>query len=358
MTSIARILAGIVLFTGIAGLAGWIFDIYFLRGILPDASTMRVNTAIGFILSSICLIGLPTKQLIYKCLAVAALLIGFFTLTEYTFNIDLGIDELFFVEKDLISDKGNPGRMSLNTAIGFLLCGAVALLFMMQNPLYKAAQFFTMIIFFIGLGPFMGYLYGETLYGKASMYSQMAFPTALSFICLGLGFLLRFPERGYVAVLNGEYLGSSFARIIFVLATVVPALLSGVLILLNETGYSASYSTIFVVCVAYALMIILLTYQHLTRVNQADAQRLELLAKLEVANKGLSDTNAQLAATVEKLSSTNKELSISNEQLEVLNSKLIEANYENERLSNSALAASEHKYKHLTENPCMSFFQV
>jgi PAS domain S-box-containing protein len=358
MTSIARILAGVVLVTGVAGLSGWIFDIYFLRGILPDASTMRVNTAIAFVLSSICLISLPTTRLGYKSLAIGVLLIGFLTLIEYAFNINLGIDELFYLEKDFISEKGIPGRMSLNTAIGFLLCGVVGLLFMRQNPLYKTAQFFATIIFFIGLAPFMGYLYGETLYGKASMYSQMAFPTALSFICLSLGFLLRFPDKGYVAVLNGNYLGSSFARIIFVLATIIPALLSGVLILLNETGYSASYPTIFVVCVAYALTTILLTYQHLSRVNQADAQRLQLLSELEITNKQLANTNAQLATTVEQLSSTNEKLKISNEQLEVLNSKLLEANYENAKLSNSALAASEQKYKHLTESISDIFFAL
>jgi PAS domain S-box-containing protein len=358
MTSIAKVFAGVVFVTGVAGLAGWVFDIYFLRGILPDASTMRVNTAIAFIMSSICLVSLPTKRLVYKCLATGALLIGFLTLTEYTFNINLGIDELFYLEKDFVSEKGIPGRMSPNTAIGFLLIGVVALLFMRQNPLYKTAQFFTTIIFFIGLAPFMGYLYGETLYGKASMYSQMAFPTAFSFICLSLGFLLRFPDKGYVAVLNGNYLGSSFARIIFALATIVPALLSGVLILLNEIGYAASYSTIFVVCVAYALTTILLTHQHLNRVNRADAQRLQLLAELEIANKELSITNAQLAATIEELSSTNEELSSSNGQLEVLNRKLLEANYENEKLSNSALAASEHKYKHLTESISDIFFAL
>jgi PAS domain S-box-containing protein len=358
ITSISRVLAGLVIFIGIAGSVGWIFDIYFLRGIIPNASTMRVNTAICLILSGVCMFNILNSRLLIRCMAIVVSLVGLFTLSEYIFDLDLGIDELFYPEKDFISDNGQPGRMSFITATSFLLTGMVILCYTRQNALYKTAQFFSTIIFFIGLAPLMGYIFGEGLYGNASMYTQMAFPTAFAFICLGLAFLTKFPDKGYVAVLNGTYLGNSFARIIFVLSTIVPALLSGVLILLNEQGYKASYLTIFFCCMAYALTTIIVTYKHLVKINQADAQRLQLMADIEAKNKELASKNTELAATCKELSSTNQELVVSNDQLEVLNSKLKNANYEIERLSQTALEAIENKYRHLTESISDIFFAL
>lgn len=358
MLSISKILAGLVIFVGIAGLSGWIFDVQFLRGFLPNASTMRINTAIGFIVSGICLMTLPYVHTVNKVLAAIVALIGLLTLIEHVFEINLGIDELLFAEKDAISEDGKPGRMSPSSAAAFLLSGTVGLFYMIRNPLYKTAQLFSTIIFFIGLAPCMGYIFGESLFGSASIFSQMAFPTAIAFVCLGLGFLLSFPEKGYVAVLNGNYLGNRFARIIFILSTLVPGILSGIFILLNEHGYTASYPTIFLLCMAYALTTILFTYKHLIEITRIDAQRLQLLAAVEVSNRDLAHINAELAATVEELSSTNEELTVTNEQLEVLNSKLLEANYEIERLSHTALVASENKYKHLTESISDIFFAL
>jgi PAS domain S-box-containing protein len=358
MSSISKILAGLVIFAGMAGAAGWIFDIYFLRGIILNASTMRINTAIGFVLSGVYVLHLPSRKILYRLLALVVCLLGFLTLLEHIFDLSLGIDELLFVERDSISEDGKPGRMSPSSAMAFFLSGLIGLFYMLPNPLYKTSQFFSTIIFFIGLAPCMGYLFGESLFGGANIYSQMALPTAIGFVCLGLGLLLSFPEKGYVAVLHGKYMGNAFARIIFVLSTIVPAILSGIFILLNEHGYTASYPTIFLVCMAYALTTILFTYKHLTKINQLDAQRVQLLADVEVSNRELAHTNAELAATVEELSSTNEELTVSNEQLEILNSRLLEANYEIERLSHTAIAASENKYKHLTESISDIFFAL
>lgn len=323
MSSMSKILAGLVIFTGVSGAIGWILDIQFLRGLVLNASTMRVNTAIGFILSGIYLYNLPSRRIINKVLSLIVCIIGFLTFLEHLFDLSFGIDELLFREKDSISEDGRPGRMSPNSAMAFFLSGLVGVFYMLPNPLYRTAQFFSTIIFFIGLAPCMGYIFGESFFGGASIYTQMAFPTAIAFVCLGLGLLLSFPEKGYVAVLNGKYLGNTFARIIFVLSTLVPAILSGIFILLNEHGYTASYSTTFLVCMAYALTTILFTYKHLIKINQVDTQRLQLLADVEVSNKKLAHTNAELAVTVEELSSTNEKLTVSNEQLEVLNSKLL-----------------------------------
>jgi PAS domain S-box-containing protein len=358
MTTLSRVLAGLVIIIGVAGLSGWMFDIYFLRAILPNASTMRVNTAICFVLSGISLLLIPNHRFQSTSLAIVVLLVSFFTLTEYVTDMNFGIDEFFYTEKDHISQIGRPGRMSFNTAVGFLLCSIAVLCYTKQNNLHKIAQLAAVVIFFIGLAPLMGYIVGGSLYGSASMYTQMAFPTAIAFVSIGLAFLLRFPEKGYVAVINGKYLGSAFARIIFVLSTIVPALLSGVLILLNEQGYTASYLTIFVCCMAYALITIMVTYKHLAKINQVDVQRLQLLADIEAKNKQLASTNVELAVACEELSSTNEELMVSNEQLEVLNTKLIDANHEIKRLSNIALEEIENKYRHLTESISDIFFAL
>ncbi|HMD80529.1 MAG TPA: hypothetical protein VKE92_04420, partial [Anaerolineales bacterium] len=53
--AVSRAAGGIVLAVGLLALAGWLFNIPTLTSLLPGMATMKVNTALGFILCGISL---------------------------------------------------------------------------------------------------------------------------------------------------------------------------------------------------------------------------------------------------------------------------------------------------------------
>jgi len=86
---------GIVAAVSFLVLAGWLFDILALKSILPDLATMKVNTALAFVLAGISLRLAATQgenqrsALIAKACATLIVLIGLLTLSKYIFNRNL-----------------------------------------------------------------------------------------------------------------------------------------------------------------------------------------------------------------------------------------------------------------------------
>lgn len=85
-------------------LVGWTFDIPTLKSVIPGLATMKVNTALAFVLAGSALWLArknPLTQRARHCAQVCALLVvvvGGLTLLEYLVGIDLGIDQFLFTE--------------------------------------------------------------------------------------------------------------------------------------------------------------------------------------------------------------------------------------------------------------------
>src|SRR5215211_1662268 len=99
---VSRVASGIVLAVGFLVLASWLFDISALTSILPGLATMKANTALAFVLAGLSLWldsirhENPWVGFVARGCATLTALIGLFTLSEYIFSRDLGIDELLF----------------------------------------------------------------------------------------------------------------------------------------------------------------------------------------------------------------------------------------------------------------------
>ena len=95
----SRAAATIVMAICGAVLVGWIFDIGFLKSVLPGFVTMKANTAIAFVVASASLRAATrddwreTETRVYAALVA---LIGLLTLSEYIFGWNLRIDQLLF----------------------------------------------------------------------------------------------------------------------------------------------------------------------------------------------------------------------------------------------------------------------
>src|SRR5437667_12547376 len=101
---------------GSAALLGWVLDVEVLKSFNPAWATMKVNTALGIIFSSISLLLISSgrKKLLAFLLAALVFLVGAISLCEYLFQWDAHIDKLFFTEtKTLLTNY--PGRMAKAT---------------------------------------------------------------------------------------------------------------------------------------------------------------------------------------------------------------------------------------------------
>src|SRR5271155_2064787 len=101
---VARGVVAVICLASLASLTGWAFAIPALRSLIPGAVEMKVNTALGLLLSGIALYLLvskptPITQRAAMILACAVAVIGAASLAEYLLNWQLGIDEMFVRDK-------------------------------------------------------------------------------------------------------------------------------------------------------------------------------------------------------------------------------------------------------------------
>jgi hypothetical protein len=119
------------------------------------------------------------------------LLTGVLTLIEYSFGVDLHIDQLF-MEHYIDLKTSNPGRMAPNTALCFSLTGLTVLLtswFRDRARITAWTATLGALIISLGVTALAGYMIGvESAYGWGHM-TRMAIHTAAGFIILGSGFI-------------------------------------------------------------------------------------------------------------------------------------------------------------------------
>ncbi len=126
--NLARFTGFLSLILGSVVLLGWYLHEPALIQVNPAFVPMQYNTALGFALAGLALLGLagPWPRISWITGAIV-LLTGALTLIEYSFGVDLHIDQLF-MEHYIDLKTSNPGRMAPNTALCFTLTGLTVLL--------------------------------------------------------------------------------------------------------------------------------------------------------------------------------------------------------------------------------------
>lgn len=175
-------------------LVGWYSGTEILIQIRPEFAPMQYNTAFGFLLFGLALLGTisgKTRLALVSGSLVASL--GLLTLIEYVFLLDLGIDELF-MEHYITIATSHPGRMAPNTALCFLLSGSVIVLAARdecgsrRNPCLGLVG---SIVTALGLIALFGYISDiPTAYGWGQL-THMAMHASVGFIIVGSGLSLR-----------------------------------------------------------------------------------------------------------------------------------------------------------------------
>ncbi len=185
---------------GAAVIVGWHTRNIELIQISASFVPMQYNTALGFLLSGLGLaLSISTRAsaafaVAYRAVSALVFLLGFLTLAEYVFGVDLRIDQLF-MQHYVDLHTSAPGRMAPNTALCFTLVG---LSLAISVPPYAsrlgsarfspaALSVLSALIFGLGLVAFTGYLTEmETAYGWGSL-TKMAVHTAVGFLIISMG---------------------------------------------------------------------------------------------------------------------------------------------------------------------------
>jgi PAS domain S-box-containing protein len=224
--------AWVVITVAAVVLAGWALDVAALKSVLPGLVTMKVNTALCFILGGIALVVLREERgssRLYRfagVLVVAVIAISTVTLAEYAVSRDLGIDQLLIREPQVAGLPVAPGRMALTSALGFVLAG-IALLLLLRNSAGAIAvsQALAVLAGFNALLAFAGYVYRAPALIDISVRgvrSHMAVNTAILFGFLAAGILMTRPSGGLMATITSRNAGGMTARRMLPFAVLVP----------------------------------------------------------------------------------------------------------------------------------------
>ncbi len=202
-TSAIKVLAVIVGISGVLVMIGWIFDIGFLKSILPIWVTMKFSTALSFFLSGITLFFITRsveKATTYASVILAGAMSVIFLLmaTLLISNItgtSTGFEDLFVEESEGAVKTTVPGRPSVGTMINFILVAVSGYITLFDPQQLKLKlSIIGRIIAVIGGIALIGYFINTPIlyYTIEGWSTAMAIHTAILFVILGVGFALLF----------------------------------------------------------------------------------------------------------------------------------------------------------------------
>lgn len=264
---------------GLAVLSGWYLNIPFLKSILPNAATMKFNTALGFLCAGISLWFLQREEQTVvekrtgQTFAGLVTVLASLTLAEYLFGWNPGIDQ-FFIEDTVTSSASFPGRMSAVTALCFFFTGSSLLLIHR-----RASQYFSLGVLFLSLTALTGYLFGHDALYQIVGYGTIAVHTALMFFILSLAILLARPSLGFMKTITSNVEGSRAMRRLLPSMAVLTIFL-GWLVKLGERAGLLDVRSDAVVLVALMLVVYApLIYFHGKQITKTE-EKIERITRL------------------------------------------------------------------------------
>lgn len=297
-TWISIIIVGIICFLDIAG---WLFDIQFLKGIRPHWTTMKVVSAILFIFSATALLLLkqvsPTRWKIIAARTLTAVinLISLCTIAVYIYHFTEG-SEPVGPGTPLLSLFLLPGtRMSLLTSCNFLLIGVILLLLARRRE--TDDNIAHILIFPVALTGY--YTIISYLLNFNSIYEPPDVPIALNsgiaFCALFIAILMIRPHTWLMRVFASRSLGGYMARRLLPGLMILPIIIGRLGLFGEHMGLFRSEIGVAIVAVTYTLSFVLLIWLAARSVNRTDEARFLFEEALLKSHKDMEDINYRLS---------------------------------------------------------------
>lgn len=291
------LLTSVSLFTitlALTVIAGWLFDVTILQSIIPGFISMKINTAICFLLSGMLLMSLTLGKWNngYRLVALFIVVFGIVTFSQNIFSYDLGIDQLILTDNEAIKNRlPYPGRPSPSAAFCFSLYGFALLGITSRNfRLKKWAQYSLHLITLISFIALLGYMFSVAAFYKLAFLTNIAVHTALTFFILSIATSFIQKHRGITGIFTGTNIGNLVARKLFPKTTIAILILTLLelyitrLHMISDAFGIALFGTSFIIVTLY---FIASTSRHLNRI---DIKRIKAENKIIKTNKNLEKT--------------------------------------------------------------------
>jgi PAS domain S-box-containing protein len=263
-------------------LAGWQFNIGFLKSPLAYRVSMNPVTAVALLLAAVSFLILSGINRRYqnlqstgKVLAVLTGIIGLGKLLNSLFIIDAHIDHLLFYRK-IVADTaaGHLSAMAPNSALCLLLTGLACLLLPVRSTTGKApAQYLALVVGAVAFFSVLGYLYRVQAFYGILVYIPMAIHTAISFLLLSLAILFATPDKGLMKTFTGVYAGSMVSRFLLPAVIIVPVVFGLLRLYGYWTGIFTTEFGVAVLVLSIILFFLGLTWYTVRLLNNRDMEK-------------------------------------------------------------------------------------
>lgn len=225
---------------------------------------MRINTANCFFLSGVALLLLNKQQhtlisrILLDLISIGILLLSSITLYEYMSGLNLGIDQSIATYFPRYAKAAVSERMSLMSAIGFILFSFVFLTSSRKSIPAQIPQMGAFLVALIALFSLFNYFYN---YSNAYYVRYTSLEAVLLFIITSIGIVSASPEKMLDILMKDNYTGYVLRRAIpftLMLATVLsflPLLLKKTLLFHSKALLAFSQASIIAVISIMALFI-------------------------------------------------------------------------------------------------------
>ncbi|MGH7551625.1 MAG: PAS domain S-box protein, partial [Longimicrobiales bacterium] len=289
------------------GLFGWFVHAETLVKVIParGGGMMMPSTAIGLLLcaGSLWLLRRPPapgtrRAWAGRAMSAVVVLLGAANLSEYAFDVDLGIDLLFFRESVTALAEQAPGRPSAASSVSLIAIGGALLLLDVKSRVGQVAVALLLAcVAFIGLQATVGYAYSEpSLYApervlfKWREFTPMSLHTALAFLLLVLGVMCARPDRGLGELAAGDDVGSFVFRRLLPVALLAPFVLGMMGLIGHRAGlYGLEYGISLLVVAIMVLLAVLIGWSavELRRLDYERRRAVQALADRETVFHGI-----------------------------------------------------------------------
>jgi PAS domain S-box-containing protein len=291
---------------GALALFGWVARVPSLTRLLPAWTSMRITTALSFILSGAALVVLtasrasaPRRQSALGAAALASA-VGVWSWGEYAAGAPPRLEQALF---GLIA-RGEPfpGRPPPVAAFGFVLVGFGLLGLGRLGALGWLSRAISLVIASLALLCVIVHSYGDVALHTVAPLSTLPAPTAFGLLTLSIGLLCAWGKSGPLRLLAGRGLGSLVARRALPLAVGLPLLTGWLSLNGDRTGLFGIEFAMALVALINTAVLAGLIFAGGHWLNRIDARRAASEAHLERGERhfrALAESLPQLVWTCE-----------------------------------------------------------